>query len=167
MRPRPTFCLTLTIPSGETSTVASSFRKNKNVLTQASRKRVGRLHDSVSMYHNTEIGRVENDPEFSVPTARKWTADTLKLVKVCNGVVGCVPEGRFRVAPGAERRVHARVVTRVRWCFGSPQVRGKGSGSVWIRGSGLVWVRGSGSVWTRGSGSGSHRWLSRAQLVGG
>ena len=37
-------------------------------------------------------------------------------------------------------------------------MRGKGSGSVWIRGSGSVWIR--------DSGSGTHRWLSHAQLVG-
>ena len=33
-------------------------------------------------------------------------------------------------------------------------------------GSGSVGIRGSDSVGVRGSGSGSHRWLSRAQLVG-
>ena len=63
----------------------------------------------------------------------------------------CLKVG-FQVAPGVERRVRARAVTRVQWGFRSPQVRGNDSGSVWIRGSGLVC-------------SGFHRWLSRARLV--
>lgn len=84
--------LMFTIPgvdviSGETPTLASTFRKNQSTLTPSSRKKVGPFHDSVFVYHGTEIGGVENGCEFSIPTARKWTGDTLKLVKVCRDMI--------------------------------------------------------------------------------
>ena len=63
----------------------------------------------------------------------------------------CLKVG-VRVAPGAEKGVRARAVTRFRWGSGSPPVRGNDSGSVWIRGSSSIC-------------SGFHRWLSRARLV--
>ena len=76
----------------------------------------------------------------------KWT--DYDIPDWCDAVTpwsgACLKVG-FLVAPGAEKRVRARAVTRVQWGFGSPQMCGNDSGSVWIRVSGSVWIRVSGS----------------------
>lgn len=73
--------------SGETKSISTSNRKNCRPPVQGKRRRVGHLYDGVVVINALEVGVVEHGRQFIGENGRKWSTDTLKVLKVLHDMI--------------------------------------------------------------------------------
>lgn len=66
--------------------LSTSDRKNVH-RSPDERQRIGHLYDSIMRLDNHEVGAAEHSKTFVSEFARKWTRDTLKVVKVLHDML--------------------------------------------------------------------------------
>ncbi|KAH8151267.1 uncharacterized protein LAJ45_04469 [Morchella importuna] len=74
------------ISRGESMSLSTSDRKNVH-RSPDERQRIGHLYDSIMRLDNHEVGAAEHSKTFVSEFARKWTRDTLKVVKVLHDML--------------------------------------------------------------------------------